>query len=156
LGHERRGPAGTGRGGVSMARGREGQGTRKGKGPSLAIIAMFCSEFTYVFRLSVSIRKVAGEYPFCVLIYMHSYIFHICFILFIFLSNTYLIFDFICLTLALADTHGIAKYARKYIRNYTHTHTHTHTKKVGKRERSQTEMHMPRHSLLRHTMPTQR
>ena len=30
LGHEMRGPAGTGRGGVSMARGREGQGARKG------------------------------------------------------------------------------------------------------------------------------
>ena len=32
LGHEMRGPAGTGRGGVSMAGGREGQGTRKGNG----------------------------------------------------------------------------------------------------------------------------
>jgi len=29
LGHEMRGPAGTGRGGVSMAEGREGQGSRK-------------------------------------------------------------------------------------------------------------------------------
>ena len=32
LGHELRGPAGTGRGGVSMAGGQEGQGTRKGNG----------------------------------------------------------------------------------------------------------------------------
>ena len=32
LGHEMRGPAGTGRGGVSMARGRKGQGARKGNG----------------------------------------------------------------------------------------------------------------------------
>jgi len=32
LGPEMRGPAGTGRGGVSMAGGREGQGARKGKG----------------------------------------------------------------------------------------------------------------------------
>jgi len=32
LGHEMRGPAGTGRGGVSMAGGREGQDTRKGNG----------------------------------------------------------------------------------------------------------------------------
>ena len=32
LGHEMRGPAGTGRGGVSMAGGREGQGVRKGDG----------------------------------------------------------------------------------------------------------------------------
>jgi len=32
LGHEMRGPAGTERGGVSMAWGREGQGARKGNG----------------------------------------------------------------------------------------------------------------------------
>ena len=32
-------------------------------------------------------RKIAGEKPFCVLIYMNSYIFHICFILFIVISN---------------------------------------------------------------------
>jgi len=32
LGHEMRGPAGTGRGGVLMAGGGEGQGARKGKG----------------------------------------------------------------------------------------------------------------------------
>ena len=32
LGHEMRGPAGTGRGGVSMAGGREGQNSRKGNG----------------------------------------------------------------------------------------------------------------------------
>jgi len=32
LGHEMRVPAGTGRGGVSMAGGREGQGARKGNG----------------------------------------------------------------------------------------------------------------------------
>jgi len=39
---------------------------------------MVCSEFAQVFRLSVSIRKVGGEHPFCVLIYMNSYMFHIC------------------------------------------------------------------------------
>jgi len=32
LNHEMRGPAGSGRGGVSMAGGREGQGARKGNG----------------------------------------------------------------------------------------------------------------------------
>ena len=32
LGHEMKGPAGTGRGGVSMAGGREGQSARKGNG----------------------------------------------------------------------------------------------------------------------------
>ena len=52
-------------------------------------------------------HRVAGKHPFCVLIYMNSYIFYICFILFILLS--YLIFDFVCLTLSSADTHGIAK-----------------------------------------------
>jgi len=100
-----------------------------GEGPSLAITTMFCSEFAYVFRLSVSMRKVAGEHPFCVLMYMNSYIFHMYFILFILLS--YLIFDFVCLTLSLADTHGIAKYARTYIRD-THTHAHTQKKTSSK------------------------
>ena len=60
---------------------------------------------------------------------MNSYIFHICFILFILLSN--LIFDFVCLTLSSADTHGIAKYARTYIQD-THTLAHTHQKKSRK------------------------
>ena len=44
--HEMRGPAGTGRGGVSMAGRREGQGARKGDGVRcLAINTMVCSEF---------------------------------------------------------------------------------------------------------------
>ena len=38
----------------------------------------------YVFRLSVSMRKVASEHSFCVLIYMNSYIYHIYIISFIF------------------------------------------------------------------------
>jgi len=48
---------------------------------------------------------------------------------------SYLIFGFVCLTSSSADTRGIAKYARTYIR---HIHTHAHTqkgtkeKKVGK------------------------
>ena len=46
-------------------------------------------------------RKVAGRHPFCVLIYMNSYIFHICFVLFILMS--YLKFDFVCLTESLAN-----------------------------------------------------
>ena len=99
-----------------------------GEEPSLAITAMFCLEFAYVFRFSVSMRKVVSEHPFCVLIYMYCYIFHIYFILFIFLYDTYLIFDFICLTLSLADTHGIAK-LRTHTHTKTHTHTHTHTHK---------------------------
>ena len=84
LGHEMRGPAGTGRGGVSMAGGQERRKEGEwGEGPSLAITAMFCSAFAYVFRLSVSIRKVASEHAFCVLMYMNSYISHICFIYFL-------------------------------------------------------------------------
>jgi len=46
----------------------------------LAITAIFCLEFAYVFRLSVSIRKIASEHPFFVLIYMNSYMFHMHFI----------------------------------------------------------------------------
>jgi len=106
------------------------QGRGMGEGPSLAITTMFCLEFAYVVWLSVSMRKVAGEHPFCVLIYTNSYIFHIYFILFILLSH--LIFDFACLTLSLADTHGIAKYARTYTRD-THTHAHTKPKKKVQR-----------------------
>jgi len=118
-----RGPAGTGRGGVSMAGGREGQNAIKGNGVrGHRLPSPPCSEFAQVFQLSVSMRKVAGEHPFCVLIYMNSYIFQICLILFILLS--YLIFDFVCLTLSSADTHGIAKYACTYKRD-THTHAHT-------------------------------
>ena len=77
-------------------------------------------------------RKVGGEHPFCVLIYMNSCRFHICFILFILVS--YLIFDFVCLTLSSAITYGIAKYARTYIRD-THTQAHTQKKKKEKVER---------------------
>jgi len=57
---------------------------------------MFCSEFAYIyfgFKSSVSMRKVVGEHPFCVLICMNSYIFHIDFILFILFS--YLTFDWV-------------------------------------------------------------
>ena len=93
---------------------------------------MVCSEFAEVFRLSVSMRKVGGEHPFCVLIYMNCYIFHIFFILFILLS--YLIFDFVYLTLSSANTHGIAKYARTYMRD-THTQAHTLKKQTEKVER---------------------
>jgi len=125
-----RGLAGTGRGGVSMA--AVGGGN-----------AMFCLEFAYVFRLSVSMRKVAGEHPFCVLIYMNSYIPYLLYFIYCLVKNTYLIFDFICLTLSLADTHGIAKYARTYTQRYTHTYTHTQKrqsrKSKNKRERKTKE-----------------
>jgi len=61
------------------------KGGELGEGLSLAITAMFCLEFAYVFRLSVSMRKVASEHLFCVLRYMNSYVFHFYFILFVFL-----------------------------------------------------------------------
>ena len=71
-----RGPARTGRGGVSMAGGLEGQGARKagkwGEGPFFAITTMFCSKFAYVFRLSVSMKKFVREYLFSMLIYMNT------------------------------------------------------------------------------------
>ena len=86
LGYEMRGPARTGRGGVSMVGGREGQGVRKGNGVRghrchhrhvLSRICLCISAFYH----SISMRKVAGEHPFCVLMYMISYIFHIYFII---------------------------------------------------------------------------
>jgi len=80
-----RGPAGTGRGGVSMAGERKGQGARKGTGVrghrSPSPPCFFFLGFAYVFRLSASIRKVARKHLFCVLMYMNSYTFHIYFIL---------------------------------------------------------------------------
>jgi len=81
-------------------------------------------------------RKVAGEHQFCVLIYMNSCIFHVYFILFIVLS--YVILDFVCLTLSLADTHGIAKYARTCIRRYTHTQKKKHKNKKRCNDNPQT------------------
>ena len=121
--------------GAGRPRRKEGEW---GEGPSLPITTMFCSEFANVFRLSVSMRKVAGQHPFCALIYMNSYIIHIYFILFIlFILLSYPIFDFVCLTLSLADTHGIAKYVCTYIQKYTNTRTHTNKKHQKKREKKE-------------------
>jgi len=109
-----------------------------GEGPLIPITTMFCSEFACVFGLSVSMRKIGGEHPFCVLIYMNSYIFHICFILFILLS--YLICDFVYLTLSWADTHGIDKYARTYIRDaHKHAHKKTKAERPGKKKPKKVE-----------------
>ena len=66
----------------------------------------------------------------CTHIHEFLYISHICFIWFLLLS--YLIFDFVCLTLSSADTHGIAKYARTYIRD-THIQAHKQTKRKKKK-----------------------
>jgi Skp family chaperone for outer membrane proteins len=58
---------------------------------------------------------------------------------------SYLIFDFVCLTLSSADTHGIEKYARTYIRD-AHTHAHTHTKKKKGVERLEKKVGNPQKS----------
>jgi len=55
LGHEMRGPAGTGRGGVLMAGGREGQGVRKGNGvggPRLPSLPCFVQNLLMYFGSS--------------------------------------------------------------------------------------------------------
>ena len=86
-----RGPAGTGCGGVSMAGGREGQGARKGngvRGHRLPSPPWVVQNLLKYLGFSVSMRKVADKHAFCVLIYMNTYIFHICFILFILLSTS--------------------------------------------------------------------
>jgi len=66
----------------------------------------------------------------CTHVHEYLYISHLVILL------SYLIFDFVCLTLSLADTHEIAKYARTYTQRYTHTRTHKnkkHKKKGGKK-----------------------
>ena len=78
--------AGTGPGCVSMTGGREDQGARKGngvRGHRLSSPPCFVQNLLKYLGFSVSMRKVADKHPFCVLIYMNTYIFHICFILFI-------------------------------------------------------------------------
>jgi len=79
-------------------------------------------------------RKVAGEHP----SYIHEflYISHL-FHLFILLS--YLIFELVCLTLSLADTPGIVKYARLHIQRYTHIRTHKNKKHKKEGEKGKKE-----------------
>jgi len=82
-----RGPAETGRGVVSMADGRQGQGAGKGNGVRGYRLPSPLFDFfriCYEFWLSVSTREVASEFPFFTLIYMNSYTFHIQFIHFIY------------------------------------------------------------------------
>ena len=133
LGHEMRGPAGIWRGGVSMAGGREGQSARKENGVRGHHLPFhkFCSEFAYVFRLSVSMRKVASEYPFCVLIYMNSYVFDIYFIHLFYCHISYFIlyaWRYHWPTyMELPNTH-----AHTY--RDVQTHTHTQKQKTQKKE----------------------
>jgi len=87
LGYEMRGPAGTGRDGVMAADGWQGQGAGKKDGACGHCLPspLYCFlEFDYIFRLFVSIRQVANEYPFCTSVYMNSYVhFYVYFFLFI-------------------------------------------------------------------------
>ena len=83
LGHEMRGPAGTGRGGVSMARGREGQGARKEngvRGHRLPSPPCFVQSLLMYFGFLSRYGRLLAKHLYCVLIYMNSYIFHIHFI----------------------------------------------------------------------------
>jgi len=59
--------------------GRQGKGVEV-RGHHLPSPPCFLSNCIYVFWLSVSIREVASEYPFYVLIYMNSFKSHIYFL----------------------------------------------------------------------------
>jgi len=95
LGHEMRSPAGTGRGGVLMAREQQGQGTGKENGvrghrllsPTICFwnLLMYFGFLSRWGRLLANIRSV----------YWYTWILNIShlFHLFIFLSNTFLIFN---------------------------------------------------------------
>jgi len=54
-----RSPAGSGRGGVSMAGGRQGQGTGKGEEVRGCRLPCFFLESTDVFLFSISMKEVA-------------------------------------------------------------------------------------------------
>jgi len=92
-----------------MVGGREDQGAKEGNGVrGHRLLSPPCFVQNLLKYFGFLMKNVASEHPLCVLIYMNSCIFQICLIMFILLS--YLIFDFICLTLSSADTHEIAKY----------------------------------------------
>jgi len=105
---------GTGRGGVSMAGGREGQVARKENGvrghrfpspPCLVwnLLMYFCFDEEGCWRTCVLCTHIR-EFSY------FSHLFHsISFCLFSCKTHIYY-FEFICLTLSLADTHGIARW----------------------------------------------
>ena len=71
-------------------------------------------------------RNIAGKHPFCVLIYMNTYIFHICFILFILLSISNIWF---CMLDVIIGRHTWNCQIRTHIHTgYTHRHTHKNRK----------------------------
>ena len=71
LGHEMRGPAGTGRGGVSMAGGRQGQGARKGNGvrghrllPLPCFVQILLMYFGFLSRLGWLLANIRSVYAY--------------------------------------------------------------------------------------------
>jgi len=114
-----------------------GSGKAKAQGRRMGWGAIACHLRHVLFRICLCISDFRLDKKgcwrtsiLCTHIHEFLYILHF-FHLFILLS--YLIFDFVCLTLSLADTYGTAKYARTYLRRYTHTRTHKnkkHTKKI--------------------------
>jgi len=127
-----RSPARTGRGGVSMTGGREGQGARKGKGegPSLAISAMFCSEFLIYFgflsrweRLLANIRSVYSY------TWILIYFTFISFIYFIVISNI-----LFCMLDVIIGRHTWNCQIRTHIHTEIRTHTHTQKQKTQKKK----------------------
>jgi len=70
-----------------------GDGKAKAKERGMWLGAIACHhrhvfvEFTYVFRLSVSIRKVASENPFCILTYMSCYIIYLFYFIYLIVKN---------------------------------------------------------------------
>ena len=130
LGHEMRGPAGTGRGGVSMAGGREGQGARKGNwvrghrllSPPwfvqtlLRSISAFCLNEKGWWRTSVLCTHI-HEYLYI------SYLFHFVYF-FVISTSSYCMLDVII------GRHTWNCQIHTHIHT-GYTHTGTHTKKVG-------------------------
>jgi len=84
LGHEIGYPAGTGSGAVFMAGGRQDQGAGKGegvKGRRLLSPPCLFLEFADVLLLCASMNEVDSKYPFYILIYTNSSLFHCIFVL---------------------------------------------------------------------------
>jgi len=127
LGHEMRGPAGTGRGGVSMAVGREDQGTRKRNGvrghrlPSPpCFVWNLLMYFGFLSRWEMLLANIYSVYSYTrVLIYFTF----ISFIYFIVISNIWF-----CMLDVIIGRHTWNCQIRTHIHTKIHTHAHSITK----------------------------
>jgi len=99
-----------------------------GEGPSLTITAMFCLEFAHVFWLSVLMRKVASEHPFCVLINMNSYISHLFSLIYFLVKQISNILFYMIDVIIGRHTWNCQVRTHMYTKIQAHTHTHTHKK----------------------------